>query len=107
MKNPSDEDWTRLIDFLGGDDVAGEKMKSMNDWAENGNGTNESGFAGLPGGYCDLYGFGNIGEYGGWWSSTEQGTSKAWSRALDFNYDDVFRDDHNKDRGLSLRCLRD
>jgi uncharacterized protein (TIGR02145 family) len=47
---PIDEEWTTLIDFLGGEDVAGTKMKSTSGWAESGNGTKESGFSGLPGG---------------------------------------------------------
>ena len=52
---PSDAEWTILTDFLGGEKVAGTKMKSTDFWADyegnSGNGTNESGFSGLPGGY--------------------------------------------------------
>ncbi len=52
---PSDAEWTILTDYLGGGDVAGTKMKSTDFWADyegnSGNGTNESGFSGLPGGY--------------------------------------------------------
>ena len=45
---PSDEEWTTLTDYLGGEDVAGTKMKSTSGWKEDGNGTNESGFSALP-----------------------------------------------------------
>ena len=48
---PSDKEWTVLIDYLGGEEVAGEKMKSTSGWEENGNGSNSSGFTALPGGY--------------------------------------------------------
>ena len=57
---PSDAEWTILTDFLGGEKVAGTKMKSTDFWADyegnSGNGTNESGFSGLPGGNRDLDG---------------------------------------------------
>ncbi len=55
---PSDEEWTTLIDYLGGEDVAGGKMKAVGTieagtglWYDPNDGaTNESGFSGLPGG---------------------------------------------------------
>lgn len=59
-KIPSDEEWSRLTDFLGGERVAGTKMKYTDFWADyegkSGNGTNESGFSGLPGGYRNSIG---------------------------------------------------
>ena len=51
-------------------------MKSKKGWFESGNGTNESGFDGLPSGYrSDNYeggigAFYSGGEAGGWWCST-------------------------------------
>ena len=48
---PSDADWIILSTYLGGEDVAGNKMKSTAVWFENGDGTNSTGFAGLPGGF--------------------------------------------------------
>jgi len=70
---PSDAEWTLLTDYLGGAEKAGAKMKSKQGWAKglavDGNGTNSSGFSGLPGGGRDRYGtFDLIGELGGWWS---------------------------------------
>ena len=47
---PSDKEWTVLTDYLGGEEKAGARMKSKNGWHDNGNGTNSSGFSGLPGG---------------------------------------------------------
>lgn len=111
-KIPSDEDWTRLTDFLGGESVAGQKMKSTEFWAgndgESGKGTNESGFSGLPGGSRSGYGeFYLIGEVGYWWSSAEGRTSNAWNRYLYYYYGFVYRDIFYKEEGLSVRCLRD
>jgi uncharacterized protein (TIGR02145 family) len=47
---PNDAEWWTLTDYLGGEAKAGTKMKSQSGWKNNGNGTNASGFAGLPGG---------------------------------------------------------
>ena len=109
---PSDAEWTKLTDFLGGEEVAGTKMKSTDFWADDegnsGNGTNESGFSGLPGGYRGVYGtFFVIGEDGSWWSSSESDTDKTWSRYLDYFYGDVTRYSLDKQDGFSVRCLRD
>jgi len=105
---PTDAEWTQLSDYLGGEDVAGKKMKSTSGWDENGNGSNESGFNGLPGGYrYDNGPFYDFGKFGYWWSSTENDTSYAWDRYLNYNYGDVVRGNTNKQKGLSVRCLRD
>ena len=105
---PTDAEWTILTDYLGGDTIAGTKMKSTSGWDNNGNGTNTSGFAGLPGGYRDPNGnFDDIGANGYWWSSSESNTNYAWRRYLYYNYGNVFRYDYNKHFGFSVRCLRD
>lgn len=46
----TDQEWTNLIDFLGGASVAGDKMKTTSGWGSDGNGTNSSGFSAVPGG---------------------------------------------------------
>jgi len=80
---PSDAEWTTLTDYLGGIEKAGAKMKSKQGWAKNGNGTNSSGFSGLPGGFRHFDGsFNYIGLYGHWWSSAEGSTGLAWDRDL-------------------------
>jgi len=105
---PSDAEWEKLVDYLGGEGKAGDKMKSKQGWAEDGNGTNSSGFSGLPGGTRYNYGaFIYIGEYGYWWSFTENNTNDAWNCYLSFNYGDVSRNNLNKEEGFSVRCLRD
>ena len=105
---PSDEEWTVLTDFLGVKDGAGTKMKSTSGWANNGNGSNSSGFSGLPGGYRYYDGvFFSVGEYGFWWSSTEDYSGWTWHRHLDCSrFVSRSRADYNA-KGLSVRCLRD
>jgi uncharacterized protein (TIGR02145 family) len=105
---PTDEEWTKLSDYLGGEEEAGTKMKSTSGWYNNGNGTNSSGFSGLPGGSRDNYGaFRGIDYNGYWWSSTESGTYDAWLRYLYYYFGNVYRYSKNKGSGVSVRCLRD
>jgi len=105
---PSNAELYTLTDFLGGEGVAGTKMKSTSGWAENGNSTNTSGFSGLPGGNRYSNGsFYDIGKYGSWWSSTENATGSAWYRYLYYNDGDVGRSSFSKKSGFSVRCLRD
>jgi uncharacterized protein (TIGR02145 family) len=107
---PSDEDWDKLIKLLGGNEVAGGKLKASDTtyWqSPNTGATNETGFTGLPGGYRYYSGyFDNLG-LGYWWSSTEYSFTDAWGRALTYSYADADRDYNNKELGFSVRCVRD
>ncbi len=70
--------------------------------------TNSSGFSGLPGGGRNEDGkFYLKDEHGFWWSSTYATALHVWSRGLDFNGGFVDRGGNDKERGLSVRCLRD
>ncbi len=112
---PSDAEWTRLINYLGGEDIAGSNMKEAgtSHWDSPNNGaTNESGFKALPGG---LYGsgifdyagfFSSFGTFGYWWSSTEIDTNNAWYRSLSCKYSRVNRNNMTKGYGFSVRCVR-
>jgi uncharacterized protein (TIGR02145 family) len=107
---PSDLEWKKLYDYLGGEYFAGKKMKNTNgwEWKDGGNGNNESGFTGVPGGYCFFDGsFTNIETYGRWWSSTEKSSNSAWGIELNCFNDNVERANYNMESGASIRCLRD
>jgi uncharacterized protein (TIGR02145 family) len=107
---PSDQEWRELVDFLGGKEVAGGKMKTTGTthWdIPNEGATNLIGFSGLPGGgrYYDGN-FSYLGYYGGWWSSTEHSSTNAWHRNLYSSYA-VARSYDFKELGFSVRCVRD
>jgi uncharacterized protein (TIGR02145 family) len=108
---PSDAEWTELTDYLGGESVAGGKLKETGTthWASPNTGaTNETGFTALPGGYRYSSGtFYNIGSNGYWWSATEYDAATAWYRYVDYYDGNVYRNDSNKEVGFSVRCLRD
>ena len=107
---PSDAEWTTLTTCLGGESLAGGKMKETGTahWdSPNTGATNSSGFTGLPGGYRYDDAFGNIGYSGLWWSSSEYYTAYAWYRDLDYSDGDADRYVNDKIYGFSVRCLRD
>ena len=115
---PSDAEWTELTDYLGGESVAGGKLKETGTthWASPNSlvtgATNETGFTALPGGYRYSYDygggtFGSVGYYGYWWSATGGNPSDAWSRYMYYNYSNVYRNNNTKELGISVRCLRD
>lgn len=107
---PTERDWVSLINVLGGESLAGGKMKARGTqhWrAPNVAATNESGFTGLPGGMRRFDGvFTSIGEISYWWSSTETGALSAWSRGLYYSERRVIRANHSKNNGFSVRCVR-
>ena len=108
---PSDADWTILTNYLGGESVAGSKLKETGTsfWVSPNTGaTNESGYTALPGGlrYHDGS-FHDFGFSGYWWSSTEYSTARAYFRYMDYEYSNVFRFNNLKKIGFSVRCLRD
>ena len=75
---PTQTEWNELIGYLGGENIAGGKMKSVGTqfWQnQNVDATNESGFTGVPGGIRRYDGyFSKLGEDGEWWSITTDTT---------------------------------
>ncbi len=106
---PSDSEWVQLITYLGGENLAGGKMKTITGWdAPNINATDSSGFSALPGGIINSNGFYGIGSVGYWWSSTENGNLFAWDIELRNNSENVTRYSFaNKQDGFSVRCIKD
>lgn len=107
---PTDAEWTVLIDYLGGANIAGGKMKAVSPlwYAPNIGATNVSGFSGLPGsGRNPMSGyFGGLGELGAWWSATENGVS-AWMRYSRDSSAGITRISSSKRQGFYVRCVRD
>lgn len=108
---PSDAEWTELKIYLGGDGIAGGKLKETGTthWlSPNEGATNESGFTALPGGWRDSLGdFYSIGYYGAWWSASENSTSTACQQSVNNSQSGISGDCLNKNHGFSVRCLRD
>jgi uncharacterized protein (TIGR02145 family) len=113
---PTDAEWTVLTDFIGGEAVAGGKMKTTGTieaatglwYSPNTGATNSSGFSGAPGGLrASSGGYFYFGDTGYWWSSSEFDTYFAWVRYLYFYDVNASRGSDFKQFGFSVRCLRD
>jgi len=106
---PTIAEWTTLINYLGGADVAGDKLKETGNshWTGTNTGTNSTGFTALPGGYrWELGPFTGIGEYGGWWSSTQTSDSTGTNINLSYNNKTITTSYPRKKRGYSVRCIK-
>ena len=108
---PSDSEWTVLINYLGGESVAGGKLKEtgLTHWKEsNSSATNESGFTAIAGSSRDYLGnFVTLSGYAGyWWSTFECGDDALYYRILHY-YAAIEHYCSNKGWGFSVRCLKD
>jgi uncharacterized protein (TIGR02145 family) len=111
---PNDDEWTILSNFLGGDYVAGGKMKTIGTtiWVTpNTQATNVSGFSALPSGERRFngqnYTFGFIGYIGTWWSSTPWYSTHAGISYLTNSNGSFVRSNSNRKWGYSVRCVKD
>jgi uncharacterized protein (TIGR02145 family) len=123
---PSNEEWQTLVDFAGGGDIAGKKLKTKNGWdrckrieidnrgrvTNNDDcGTDDYGFSALPGGisFDNFFyvNFDGVGNYGGFWSATESVYDLAHLRGMAYRDKLVVRAAYSKSVSLSVRCLKD
>ncbi len=125
---PADEDWDVLSDYLianGGNwdgSTEGNKIgkalaSNRGEWKSHGtpgrvgndqSSNNSSGFSALPGGGRGTSGScGGLGTSGGWWSSTERSSTRAWYRGMIYGSGNVSRGSSSKTYGFSLRFVRD
>ena len=108
---PTDNDWTELTNYLGGDAIAGSKMKSSGTlyWlSSNTEADNSSGFSATSGGMRHRNGtYQLIGANGQWWSSTPFNSTSAWNRLLISGNINAEIIASRKEYGFSVRCLRD
>ncbi|MGN7888401.1 FISUMP domain-containing protein [Dyadobacter sp. 22481] len=115
---PTDNEWAMLVNQFGGTDMAGEALKSVKSWNEDGNGTNSSGFDAVAGGHRKSDGSyltkGVLGIF--WTSSLNTSTDNAWGWNFHYggppssnkkNLKKAFRWDIPISSGLSVRLVRD
>lgn len=108
---PSAAEWDILVNYLGGENSAGAKLKEMGttNWYLNSTSvTNESRFTALPGGSRDAGGaFASITKTGYWWCSSEYNSTTADLRKMYNDDNSVHNDNKLKSYGLSVRCIKD
>ena len=111
---PTNKEWKTLFNEVGGILTASEVLKSKTGWLDNGNGTDDFGFSGLPVGERSAYGhiyydpyFSGDGDFAGFWSASEYSNSYAYHVFLSYEYKEVHLIYKNKLDALSVRCLKD
>jgi uncharacterized protein (TIGR02145 family) len=106
----TDAEWTTLTTFLGGESVAGGKLKEIGTthWlSPNVGATNESGFTVLPSGSLNRGEFNNMMYYGYFWTATSASDLTAWFRSISKYDGQVVRATYTKSVGFAVRCLKD
>jgi len=99
-----------LIDYLGGEDIAGGKMKDtgLTFWSSpNAGATNESGFTAIGSGLkWECSGYSQLKARAYYWTSTSGATN---GKSVRITYDNATaqKNNNNKGIGFSIRCVKD
>lgn len=109
---PDKSEWNTLESFLGGNQIAGGKLKDYYTqyWKDpNPCLVNNFGFTALPGGVrLNFSGrFFEIGERGYWWTKTSQNDNYSYSRSMYYADKSLNTFELNNKRGCSIRCIKD
>jgi uncharacterized protein (TIGR02145 family) len=107
---PTDAEWSALTNHYGVEEIAGGKLKEKGTthWQDPNEGaTNEGGFTALPGGHRGFNGaYGDLGDFGYWWSSTGSNATEAWYRIIGYRESNIQRLSFGrKNSGYSVRCV--
>ena len=107
---PSEDEWIKLINSLGGYDLSGDKLKESGTahWNSPNSGTNSSGFTAMGGGgrYFNGY-YNNFKSQGQFWSSTSIDNENAKGLTLYYNLSNTYIFSDKKAYGFSVRCVKD
>ncbi len=107
---PSEAEWNELFNYVGGQSIAGNRLKSTEDWYDNGNGTNQYDFNAKPGGIqtcisgSEELNFEDLSKIGYWWCSDFGSNAKMMSIFAEDKYAWFF--ELHVEYGLSVRCLK-
>lgn len=109
---PTRDEWMATIELFGEPAEVADAFKSENGWEDvegkPGNGTNESSFSALPGGYIEEYGnWGGIGKHAYFWTSSDAGQNYAHYIQVCSHQEEIFLDYNSWGRGHSVRCVKD
>jgi uncharacterized protein (TIGR02145 family) len=103
-------EWITLIAYLGGESVAGGKLKEQGTahwYSPNTGATNDVGFTALPRGFRNLNGdIFRIGYQGAWWTSPETSSTTALVRGMEYSVASIGGTESSKAFGCSVRCVK-
>lgn len=102
---PDTAEWKTLLAAVGGDSIAGMKLKSTSGWNSDGNGTDDFGFTVLPAGGWGSKNF--VGEAAVFWTSEWYEGYDDYAYGIRLYTDTIVRKGYsNKYIGSSVRCLK-
>jgi uncharacterized protein (TIGR02145 family) len=105
---PTYAEWTTMVNFLGGVDLAAGKLKTTSGWDNNGNGSNSSEFSAPPGGSrLSDNSYAGIGYSAYFWPSYDSGLQSTSAYTLSVSNYLVLSSNFSKKIGMSVRCLKD
>ncbi len=114
---PSEAEWLEFINFIGGEAVAGGKLKEKGTehWdAPNEGATDDFGFTALPAGVRSSIASGNfinLGATSFWWTTSESsnpsGDFTTFSRGVFYDKTEIVRSQDKREVGGCVRCIRD
>lgn len=109
---PGETEWNIMIDFLGGKNIAGGKLKHAGQryWDNPNKGaSNETGFNSLPGGkrYSSRNTFSGIRQSGYWWTNTSKNSWIAVAKSMSYHNTEVLNYDFLMTTACSVRCIKD
>jgi uncharacterized protein (TIGR02145 family) len=99
---PSEIDFIELFEILGGASVAGEALKSTSGWYDEGDGSNSSGWTGLPGGLTQNGGMGYMYYDGYFWTSSPLNFIILYGELPGIGQGGAI-----EQYGMSARCIKD
>lgn len=111
---PGEDDWNDLVAAVGDSATAGTKLKAARDWDKDKKdyvvGTDDYGFAALPAAVSHVNGnnvriFINNGAF--FWTATEHESGRAIRFVMHYEKEVVESSRSNKDKWLSVRCIKD
>jgi len=107
---PAKEEFEEMVDYLGGIEEAGGKLKDYESsyWRNPNTGaSNISGFKALPAGRRYDHGLSTgSGFYAQFYSSTEYQTNEAYNLTLGYDYNTAFLYNYKKTYAISVRCIK-
>ena len=103
---PTVAEWDTLANTIGSD-IAGTKLKSTYGWNNDGNGTDDYGFAVFPAGYwysSEYYSFGTLSYF---WTATTRSSSLAYGRRFSDSSSSCTQFSGYKTGNYSVRLVKD
>lgn len=107
---PLQQELLDLVNFLGGESVAGNPLKETGNvhfMEGNENATNLSGFTAIPGGYRQGTVYNEFEYYAWYWSASASNSTSSYHMDIEYDGDYAKINTITKTDGNSIRCIKD